>query len=78
MTSSEAITQIMHDHITGIRQDAAKIRTQERTGSQLQEENRYPARPDRHPTGRAGRIHPDGMRRCDGASASSLAGRNQQ
>ena len=28
MTTSEAITHIVHDHIAGIRQDAARIRTQ--------------------------------------------------
>ena len=36
MTTSEAITHIMHDHITGIREDAARIRTQVRASKGLE------------------------------------------
>jgi hypothetical protein len=40
MTSSEAITHIMHAHIAGIREDAAKIRTQARRSKGLEPDRR--------------------------------------
>ena len=65
MTRSEDITHNMRELIFGIRKDAAKIRTQVRRSKGLevlsQDEDRHPARPDRHPTRRVGRIHPRGM-----------------
>jgi hypothetical protein len=40
MTSSEAITHIMHAHIADIRQDAAQIRTQARRSKGLEADRR--------------------------------------
>ena len=40
MTSSKAITDIMHAHIAGIREDAAKIRTQARRSKELEADRR--------------------------------------